>query len=1030
MRSVTQATMRQLARLQYRIGWDFRLVNSANQVYTIPTHAILDRHRSGEVDGSTWTMTLQLLQDKLPNGGIPGHYERIEADLLIPGEAPIPYFRGLIDKPRYSEELVNGAVERILSLDCFGMLQKAKGYFFPSLRVDPANVYAFTRLMGICTVQRYAPNIAAGAGSDEYLPDGAPVYGGNEGGIRVHVDGSMAVQYTMGVDFTIDLTTSPIKIHWINAPAITRVIEWPKVERFVLPIWFATSTYTAPAFFGCPYGRRYDDLYHTYITAIDAPNKRVTVADPTGWADKLDTLTGEYVAFTPAADGLDYIRKVNTFLTASNEIEIVGTESLPANLAVGDPVRLATTEFMQAWDEKTIVLYYTSAAPVTEWNRSYFVTVKNQGQAIPVGGNKRNWTTAESVYASLAYIYSQNYDPNRVEQLIKYLLTTHTGLFSASEVTAEKTGAYIKNYSIAAKDFSEVLSEMKTQALPPSSHIHDNPDGTISIKPYQQKVTPDWEMRGVDLIEDTDLPEPITSVTIVGTGEPSNVAPQMYLIASGFTNPERMIDNAKGVSATQTATGTPALITFRIPRPTPVTAYPLIDKIKVTGTGLLTAYVTRNGSTYYLGTCNFRPIDSGSLEISTDELNSLLTSGTTTEYQDLTLRFDDITTGDTLPGTATAATCSEVEIITTKPGAWRAMLIDDPGAVVKLDGTNDYVNIPHQSALNAYPLTIEALVKTTTVGSPMIVSKEVAGSSNGYRLGFVSGNLVAHYEKSAGNVVDMSAGANVTGVNDGAWHHVAFTVDASGGLLYVDGILRKSTAWTGVAGSTTTTADLRIGEFNATYLAGSVAEVRIWNKNPVIPSYYIAGRRHKPLNGNESGLIGYWRMNDGSGTTATDYSTSGYHGTLTNGAAWDIPGDRPTPWAPADQGTSEFGTIWRQCNSVFRESYRFAPTAILKQWSPKYRHLGNQEARNIPKSLKGISQQKCRDYSERYQDEYLRNGKTYKVRAMLDPRAELGDTVRVWRTDGTHLDLLLWNMSDQGPPDALDVDYVLIDYSK
>ena len=41
------------------------------------------------------------------------------------------------------------------------------------------------------------------------------------------------------------------------------------------------------------------------------------------------------------------------------------------------------------------------------------------------------------------------------------------------------------------------------------------------------------------------------------------------------------------------------------------------------------------------------------------------------------------------------------------------------------------------------------------------------------------------------------------------------------------------------------------------------------------------GSRRKKLDlRNESGLVGYWKFNEGSGTTITDYSENGNHGTF------------------------------------------------------------------------------------------------------------------------------------------------------
>ena len=41
--------------------------------------------------------------------------------------------------------------------------------------------------------------------------------------------------------------------------------------------------------------------------------------------------------------------------------------------------------------------------------------------------------------------------------------------------------------------------------------------------------------------------------------------------------------------------------------------------------------------------------------------------------------------------------------------------------------------------------------------------------------------------------------------------------------------------------------------------------------------------------------VGFWPLNEGSGTTARDISNSGITGTLTNGPAWSV--DTSLPWS-------------------------------------------------------------------------------------------------------------------------------------
>jgi hypothetical protein len=155
------------------------------------------------------------------------------------------------------------------------------------------------------------------------------------------------------------------------------------------------------------------------------------------------------------------------------------------------------------------------------------------------------------------------------------------------------------------------------------------------------------------------------------------------------------------------------------------------------------------------------------------------------------------------------------------------------GTAVGLDGVVDYVEVQHVPALDAYPLTVSAWVRTTTSGLAGVVNKYLPSSFNGYQIFVNGGNLCAWYFKDASNYVwdGTSCTLAAPGRADGQWHHVAFVVDAAGGRLYVDGSLAATRAWTGSPGPASTTASLSFGRFPAIatpYLPGAIDEVRLY----------------------------------------------------------------------------------------------------------------------------------------------------------------------------------------------------------
>ena len=158
------------------------------------------------------------------------------------------------------------------------------------------------------------------------------------------------------------------------------------------------------------------------------------------------------------------------------------------------------------------------------------------------------------------------------------------------------------------------------------------------------------------------------------------------------------------------------------------------------------------------------------------------------------------------------------------------------GGALSFDGVNDYLSVPHQSSLNAYPLSVALWVKTSSSGATKgILNKYLNGSKNGYMLSIKSGRLNASYFRSASSYVGDSSGAGLSAgaINDGQWHQVVLVVDASGGRLYVDDVLQASKGWVGAAGPPTSTQDVRFARHvngSQPYMQGLLDDVRIYSR--------------------------------------------------------------------------------------------------------------------------------------------------------------------------------------------------------
>lgn len=130
----------------------------------------------------------------------------------------------------------------------------------------------------------------------------------------------------------------------------------------------------------------------------------------------------------------------------------------------------------------------------------------------------------------------------------------------------------------------------------------------------------------------------------------------------------------------------------------------------------------------------------------------------------------------------------------------------------------------------------------------------------------------------AGNVVDSDN--NFIIPNE--LHHYAITYDLSTVKFYRDGILFDEKAMSATPASMTIRTICNADLDRELTLIGLIDDVRVWNTART--QQEIQDNMNKELNGDEDGLLLYYKMNEGAGTTLTDYAGNN-NGTI-NGATW------------------------------------------------------------------------------------------------------------------------------------------------
>lgn len=196
-------------------------------------------------------------------------------------------------------------------------------------------------------------------------------------------------------------------------------------------------------------------------------------------------------------------------------------------------------------------------------------------------------------------------------------------------------------------------------------------------------------------------------------------------------------------------------------------------------------------------------------------------------------------------------------------------------SALDFDGSNDYVQSPSVSMSGIF--TYETWIKTneTTQWSGIITTN--SGSGTGMWMQFVlSDNGTLRWESNSPNlyIANMS-----TIINDNVWHHVAVVSDGSNLTFYVDGNLEYTTVF--AAGSCNRVLQFMAERQPAEFTNGLMDEARIWDVARTQSE--IQASMNTCLTGSESGLVIYYKFEDGTGSsTVTDIAGGDQNGTLTN----------------------------------------------------------------------------------------------------------------------------------------------------
>ena len=225
---------------------------------------------------------------------------------------------------------------------------------------------------------------------------------------------------------------------------------------------------------------------------------------------------------------------------------------------------------------------------------------------------------------------------------------------------------------------------------------------------------------------------------------------------------------------------------------------------------------------------------------------------------------------------------------------------------VDFDSTDDYITMGDNNifsfgdASTDSAFSVVAWVKMDDATKFRVLSKSAAATTTvEWFVGTEANDKFSLYLYDNNTGVQIRASTVALTSNENTWIHVACTYDGGGantGIhLYINGEDADDSVGVGGGGDYVamhnTTAGLEIGRLaNAsatTYSDGTIDEVSLWDKELSVGEVAAIWNNGLLTDlSDESGLIGWWRMEEGTGTTVADGSSNSNTGTLTNSPAW------------------------------------------------------------------------------------------------------------------------------------------------
>ena len=225
-----------------------------------------------------------------------------------------------------------------------------------------------------------------------------------------------------------------------------------------------------------------------------------------------------------------------------------------------------------------------------------------------------------------------------------------------------------------------------------------------------------------------------------------------------------------------------------------------------------------------------------------------------------------------------------------QPGSYSLSTIEtqiSADYALQFEGSNDYILIDDDKVFHIESeITQAAWVKLDKLPSDHAIifgtRADGSGRNIGFGYGMNSGNGIKVWTNGkTGGFKDIND--NKTELKVGQWYYMAYThtTDNDGLVrIFVDGTVTHEEESKNPVLPAVNTSAVQVGTWAGEAWPGAVDEVQLWNR--ALSEAEIKANMDNKLAGSESGLVGHWNFNEGSGNTVTDLSGNNNHGILIN----------------------------------------------------------------------------------------------------------------------------------------------------